>query len=133
MSDNADAAYTPSKDVSTQAPQDNTYAKFSNQEGPVKVQVDSVPVEDPIDPKTADSDAQLGACSRFCRACVDPETNFGQSGITRKPSTSPTSSVSALAVLRPRTAIRTRARMISPRRLSRPARAAPKCGERAAG
>ncbi|KAL1843708.1 hypothetical protein VTK73DRAFT_2787 [Phialemonium thermophilum] len=38
---------------------DDSYAKMGGSEGPVPVQSDNAKVEDPIDSRTADSDAQL--------------------------------------------------------------------------
>lgn len=60
----ADDKYEQQNDqVSGDAPagdaQDNDYVSRPGQ-GEIKVQSDSAKVEDPIDPATADSDAQLG-------------------------------------------------------------------------
>ncbi|EON64891.1 hypothetical protein W97_04125 [Coniosporium apollinis CBS 100218] len=46
-------------DVPTGEVADNDYASRSGQSGPIPVQKDSAPVEDPIDPAKADTDEQL--------------------------------------------------------------------------
>jgi hypothetical protein len=47
------------QDIPTGEVQDNDYKSRTGQ-NEIPVQADDKPVEDPIDPETADSDAQLG-------------------------------------------------------------------------
>lgn len=53
--------------VPTGQVEDNDYTMRQGQKGgPIPVQSDGAKVEDPIDPATADSDAQLGMLSYPC-------------------------------------------------------------------
>lgn len=60
---NADDQYEQQNDFSSEGPagdkMDNDYASRTGQSH-IPVQKDDAPIDDPIDPETADSDEQLG-------------------------------------------------------------------------
>lgn len=63
---NADDAYEEKNDrTSGDAPSGDVVSKDYVESGPLPVQPDDAPVEDPIDPNVADSDKQLGTGSTF--------------------------------------------------------------------
>jgi hypothetical protein len=82
------------QDIPTGEVQDNDYKSRTGQ-NEIPVQADDKPVEDPIDPETADSDAQLGTfCPHYhpIHKCIQPNSqtnNSLQKPTTRTPSTNP--------------------------------------------
>lgn len=79
-------------DVPTGEVADNDYASRSGQSGPIPVQKDSAPVEDPIDPVKADTDEQLGMLRHIQPVLKIDPSNPQQPRMTKRLSIRATSS-----------------------------------------
>lgn len=97
----------PGGDVPTGDAKDNSYVSRTGQYE-VPVQSDDKPVEDPIDPNTADSDETLGMLDEVVTLIIQNPNANGviQPRMTQTPLTKPTSSTAVLEELNRKEAIK---------------------------